>query len=164
MTMASGLESRVAGWGWGILLAVATLLFLNGAVWLFVGPDMSVEEMAADTGVATAEFEQTNPAAYQSVGRNARQVAVWFIAFGLLAFMVALAGFRLRSGWAWRASWVLAAAPAGVGLTQLVGDGGAFAFASLVLSAVAVVGQLLARPRQADRVSSGASPASGHAS
>lgn len=145
---AAGGESKIVGWGWGILLAVAILLFVNGAVWLFVGPDMSVEEMAADMGVATADFEQTHPAAAQSVGRNARQVAVWFMAFGLLAFIVAQTGFRLRTRWAWNATWVLAAAPAGVGVTQLVGGGGAFAYASLALSGIAVVGQLLARPKQ----------------
>ncbi len=134
--------------GWMILLGLAGLITLNGAGWLFIGPEMSVAEMAEGLGVPMAEFEQTRAAIL--VSRTALQVAVWFMMFGILASIVALTGLRFGLRWAWRATWVLVAAPAGVGISQLVGGGDAFAYAAVALSVVALVGQLLARAGVAD--------------
>lgn len=138
-------KPRVARLGWGVLLAVTALLILNGLGWLFVGPDMEVDEMAGALGMPATEFEQTHPAAVDLVARQTRQVAVWYIAFGLLALFVILAGFRRSGHWAWKAGWVLVAAPLAVGLVQLVGGGASFAFAMLALAGITLIAQLLVR-------------------
>lgn len=73
--------------------------------------------------------------------RNVRQVAIWFMSFGLLALMVALEGFRHGSRWAWYATWVLVAATVAIGILNRAG----FGVVLLGLTAIALVGQLLAR-------------------
>ncbi|HEX6299771.1 MAG TPA: hypothetical protein VF148_04840 [Acidimicrobiia bacterium] len=145
MTTETRESPKVARWGWGILLAVTALLILNGLAWLFVGPDVEVDEMATALRMHASEFEQAHPAAVDFVARQTRQVAVWYIAFGLLALFVILAGSRRSARWAWKAGWVLFAAPAAVGLVQLVGGGASFAYAMLALAGITLIGQLLAR-------------------
>lgn len=136
-------QSRTAKWGWGILIALSALLILNGAGWFFVGPSLSFFEM--DTGVSLEEFRQAYPTVARNIATNARQVAIWFMAFGALALLVALEGYRHGSRWAWRASWVLVAAPAAVGINVLAGGEGAFGFGILGVAALGLAGQLLAR-------------------
>lgn len=143
--MSATREKPKARLGWGVLLAVAALLILNGLAWLFVGPDMEVDEMAGALGMPASEFEQTHPAAVDFVARQTRQVAVWYVAFGLLALFVILAGFRRGALWAWKAGWVLVAAPVAVGLVQLVGGGASFAYAMLALAGITLIAQLLVR-------------------
>jgi hypothetical protein len=63
------------------------------------------------------------------------------MAFGLLAFMVALEGFRRGPRWTWTAAWVLLAALVAVGLIELPG----FGIVLLILAGITLVGQLLAR-------------------
>jgi len=136
-------QSRTAKWGWGILIAISALLILNGAGWFFMGPSLAFFEL--DTGVSLAEFRQAYPTVARNMATNARQVAIWFLAFGALALLVALEGYRHNSRWAWTAAWVLVAAPAAVGINVLAGGEGAFGFGILAVAAVALVGQLLAR-------------------
>jgi hypothetical protein len=129
-------HSRLAKLGWGILLVISALLLLNGVTWFFIGPRLSwIEEL----GILD-EFRQTYPAIADNYATNARQVAIWYLAFGLLALLVTLEGFRHRSRWAWYATWVLVAVLAAIGL--LYRDG--FGIYSLGLAAIALVGQLLA--------------------
>lgn len=145
MTTGTRKRPKVARLGWGVLLAVTALLILNGLAWLVVGPDIEVDEMAGALGMPASEFEQAHPAAVDFVARQTRQVAVWYIAFGLLALFVILAGFRRGAHWAWKAGWVLVAAPLAVGLVQLVGGGASFAYAMLALAGITFIAQLLVR-------------------
>jgi len=136
-------QSRTAKWGWGILIAISALLILNGAGWFFMGPSLAFFEL--DTGVSLEAFRAAYPTVARNIATNARQVAIWFLAFGALALLVALEGYRHNSRWAWNAAWVLVAAPAAVGINVLAGGEGAFGFGILAVAAVALAGQLLAR-------------------
>ena len=138
-----GEQSKTAKWGWGILLVVSALLILNGAGWFFMGGSLATFEQG--TGVSLAEFRQAYPTVAHSIAVNARQVAIWFMAFGALALLVALEGYRHGSRWAWNAAWVLVAAPAAVGINVLAGGESAFGFGIMAVAAVALAGQLLAR-------------------
>lgn len=135
-------SSRTAKWGWLTLLAVSALLLVNGIGWFFVGPSLSTFEQ--DTGVQLEEFRQSYPSVADSIATNARQVAIWFMAFGLLALLVALQGFRHNSQWAWNAAWVLVAAPAAVGVNVVIGDQLGFGAGMLAVAAIALLGQVLA--------------------
>jgi hypothetical protein len=135
-------QPRLAKLGWGILLVVSALLVLNGLGWFFAGPNSSLSSMAENTGVTVIEFEQAYPSAATSITANARLVALWFMAFGLLALIVALEGFRRGTRWAWNATWVLVATITAVGLGELPG---VFGIALLGVAAMTLLGQLLAR-------------------
>jgi hypothetical protein len=137
-----GAPSKVARWGWAILIAISALLILNGAGWFFMGPSLAFFEV--DTGVSLEEFRGAYPTVTRNIATNARQVAIWFMAFGALALLVALEGYRHNSRWAWNAAWALVAAPAAVGINVLAGGEGAFGFSILAVAAVALAGQLLA--------------------
>lgn len=86
------------------------------------------------------QFGQVNPAIARQMATNARQVAIWYLAFGLLALLVTLEGFRRSSRWAWYAAWILVPVLAAIGL--LYRDG--FGVILLGLAAIALVGHLLA--------------------
>jgi len=133
-----GNQSRASKWGWGILLAISALLVLNGVTWFFMGPTLSSVE---GVGGALEEFRQAYPIIADLMARNARQVAIWFMSFGLLALLVALEGFRHGSRWAWNATWVVVAAMVAIGVLYRAG----FGIVLLGLTAIALVGQLLAR-------------------
>jgi hypothetical protein len=91
-----------------------------------------------------SEFRQAYPTVAAGIAQQARQVAIWFVAFGLLALGVAREGFRHRSRWAWKLTWILVAAPAAVGVNVLAGGELGFGLGVLGMAAVALVGQLLA--------------------
>lgn len=111
-------QPRVAKVGWGILLGLNSLLILDGIVWFFTGPNNT----------------------------SARLVAVWFMAFGVLALMVSLEGYRNGSRWAWYSSWVLVAALVALGLVEVRMEVDQFfGFLLLGSSGVAAIGLLLAR-------------------
>jgi hypothetical protein len=119
------------------------MLVLNGVGWFFMGPSLSTLEQ--DTGVPLSEFRQAYPAVADSIAVNARQVAIWFMAFGLLALLLALDGLRHGSRQALSAMWILVAAPAAIGINVLVGGQSPFGAGMLVVAAIALIGQLLAR-------------------
>ncbi|HZD58098.1 MAG TPA: hypothetical protein VE136_15315 [Anaerolineales bacterium] len=125
-------QSRVSKWGWGILLAISILLALNGVLWFFVGPQQVVTSLQ--------KFGQVNPAIARQMATNARQVAIWYLSFGLLALLVTLEGFLRSSRWAWYAAWILVPLLAGIGVLYMDG----FGVILLGLAAIALVGQLLA--------------------
>lgn len=111
-------KPRMAKVGWGLLLGLNGLLIADGAAWFFVGPDII----------------------------HARLVAVWFMAFGVLALLVALEGYRNGSRWAWNASWVSVAALAALGTVEATMDPSSyFGLVLLGASGLTVVGLLLAR-------------------
>jgi hypothetical protein len=126
-------QLRLARWGWGILLTVSALLVFNGVVWFFVGPQRE--------GAQIEGFREAFPTLAQQMATNARQVAIWFVAFGLLALLVALEGYRHGSRWAWNALWILVAVLAAVGVLYR----GGFGVILLGLIPVVLVGQLLSR-------------------
>ncbi len=135
-------QAKSAKIGWIILLVVSALLMLNGLGWFFSGPDISMSSMAEDLGITATNFEQTYPEAALSVTATTRMVAIWFLAFGALAFLVSLEGYRHGSRWAWYASWVLVVTLIAVGILEI---GSPFGIALLVMAAVTLVGGLLAR-------------------
>ncbi len=131
-------HTRKARWGWAILLLVSALLVLNGAAWFFTGPSLSwVESM----GVSLAEFRQAYPIIADNMARNARQVALWFMSFGLLALLVALEGYRNGSRWAWNGSWIMIAVLVAIGVLYWSG----FGIVMFGLAFIVLVGQVLAR-------------------
>lgn len=135
-------QPRLGKWGWGIQLVVSALLALNGVGWFFAGPSDNLASITQDTGITTAEFNQNYPTMATRITTNAHQLAIWYIAFGLLALLVALEGFRRGSRWAWMVLWVLVAATAAVGVNELPN---AFGFIMLILTVITLVGQLIAR-------------------
>jgi hypothetical protein len=144
--MAEEGRSRAAGWGWGILLVIASLIALNGISWIFFGPDAVVSSTAENIGVSVTEFEEAYPAAIDAITVNQYQVATYLVAIGAMGLLAALAGYRLRYRWAWHITWVLVATPAALvagGLAAGYGVGGFLAM-MLLLALLALAGQLLA--------------------
>lgn len=141
-TEAAKNQTRSAKWGWGILIVVSALLLLNGVGWFFFGPSSSASNQAQELGMTTSEYRESYPTAAKLVEGNARQVAIWYMAYGLMALIVALEGYRHGSRWAWYAMWTLVAVCAAVALLEL---GGIFGYIMLVLAVISLVGQLLAR-------------------
>ncbi len=140
----NGVHGGRRRWGWGIVIAIGSLLVLNGVTWFFIGPRITWFEQA--TGVPLSEFRQEYPVVADSMSANARQVAIWFTAFGVLSALVGVEGFRHGSGWAWIASWVLVAALAALGLSYLAaGEPGFLSLGGLLMAALAAVGLLAAR-------------------
>ena len=140
-------QSRVGKWGWGILLAISALLIFYGVMWYSTGPSISLDYIEQGGGVPMDEFRQAYPEAVAHMVRNMHQEAVWFLAFGLMASIVSLEGFRHGTRWAWNATWGIVVVFTLVGLVYTIGVGqlafdnvGMFFFA-----AIALVGQLLAR-------------------
>lgn len=125
-------QSRFVKLGWGILLASSVLLLLNGVMWFFFGLQRVV--------VSLEEFGQVNLDIAHQMATNARQVAIWYLAFGSLALLITQDGFRHNRRWAWYGTWVLVAVMAAIGI--LYRDG--FGIWLLGLAVIALVGQLLA--------------------
>ena len=135
-------QTRIARAGWMILLVVSGLLVLNGVAWFFTGPNTSVSILAESIGVTPNEFEASYTQAALGVATTAHMVAIWFMAFGTLALLVALEGYRHGSRWAWHASWVLVAALIAVGILEI---GSPFGIALLLLAALTSAGGVMAR-------------------
>lgn len=138
-------QTRIHKIGWGILVVISALFVLNGVSWFFAGPGENISYLESSRGVPMEEFIKSYPAVEQHLARNARQLAVWMAAFGLLALVVALEGYRHETRWAWYATWILVAAPIAVGLVYL--PGGELGFANIGLLAIAgitLLGQILA--------------------
>ncbi len=127
-------QSRAAKVGWGILMVVSAMLLFNGVAWFFLGPEAERADLSA------LEFSQLYPEIAGQMGKNAQQVAIWYMAFGSLALLVALEGFRNGSRWAWYALWVMIPAMAAVGMLYV----GGFGAGLLVLAVVALIGMFLA--------------------
>lgn len=109
-------QSRLATWGWGILVAVSAVLILNGAgLFLFI----------ADTQIF-------------------RTAAIVLAGLGLLALAITLDGFRHRTQHAWNSSWLLVAVLAVLAIHITVGGERDVAIWHAILAATALAGQLLA--------------------
>lgn len=135
------IQSKSARWGWGLQLVISALLVLNGLSWFFIGPNSSSSYQAQELGITAAEYHQNFPNAASGVERNARQVAIWFVAYGLMALLVFLQGYRYGLRWAWTAGWIQVAVLVAVGVLYLAGIG----IILLPLAVIGLVGQILIR-------------------
>ncbi len=145
----TGQMSRRAKIGWGILLTISALMLLNGVGWFISGPGMNAAYSAEVAEMSVDEFRGRFPGLVAHQARNVRQVAVWYATFGAMALMVSLRGFRHGTRWAWNAAWPVIAAPIAIGIVytpagQLNAEGSFL----IAVGAVALLGQLLARPKQ----------------
>lgn len=138
--------SRLAKVGWGILIAASALLLLHGIFWLFGGPELALENIAERTSLATSEFRVGSPSAFDVISLLNRNYAILELGLGAFAALVAWGGYRLGSRWAWRASGLLVASLAAMTTNfVLVGGLGGGSIGYVVMTAVALVGWLLAR-------------------
>lgn len=142
---AHAVGTRSGKWGWIILLAVSTLMFLGGLFFLFELPMMALSNIAEPAGLAESAFQQGTPSSLDVITLIARNYAIGFAALGLLALLVGLEGYRHGTHWAWLAMWVLVAAIAAMGANFLL-IGGVYgaSVGYLALAVVALAGQLLA--------------------
>jgi hypothetical protein len=108
-------------WGWGILIGLSVLLVVNG-----VGLYLVIVETQTE-----------------------RTLALLLTGFAALSLAVTVDGRRHGGRAAWRNSWVLVGTLVALGLHMLRGDRVDLQVLYLGMAAVALVGQLLARP--ADR-------------
>lgn len=137
-------RSRVARWGWGILLAVSALLALNGVALYFISASPATFEQ--DTGVPMTEVREAFPTVVDHVVREGRAISMMLASLGLLVLVVALEGFRRSSRWAWNAIWIFVGMLAVISIEFIV-VGGRFDIGVfyLIMAAATLVGQLLAR-------------------
>ena len=139
-------RTRTSKLGWGLHLLISALLVLNGIAWLGVGPRTTLAYPLRLEGISEEVFTQDYPAVVDHIAVNARELAVWYIAFGLLAFLVALEGFRRGSRWAWVASWVVVGAFIVAGINYWIGLPAGFANVGRIgIGVLLLVGQFLAR-------------------
>jgi hypothetical protein len=107
---------RTSKLGWGILMGICALLVLNSVgLYIFIAP---------------SHTEQT--------------ISILLGGLSLLAFVVAIEGYRFHSRWAWNATWVLVSVLwlVGIHITS-VGDPIVGIF-YLVLASITLVAQFLA--------------------
>lgn len=136
---------RTVRWGWWILVVVSALFGLNGVGWFFFGPDSSVANMAENIRISVAELESAYPEAAVEAAVNARRVAVYLTAIGVMALFAAWWGLRQESRRAWAITWVLVLTTAAIGFVEMWGGGlGPLGVSMLALAVVGLTGQLLA--------------------
>jgi hypothetical protein len=117
-TDAARTRSAAARWGWGILVGLSGLLIANGILLYLV--------------IAQTPQEQT--------------LAIILTGFGALSLVVTVEGFRHGSAWTWNGTLVMVALLATIALHFLrVGAQPEVAIFYLVLTSIALTGQLLAR-------------------
>lgn len=133
-------STGAARWGWSLVLLVSGLVFVDGLSWLFVGPGVERTYMRDGLAINVDQFTQTYPALVNHIAIQTRQIAIWLMAFGLLAFLVALEGLRHGSRWAWRLSWIAFAAPIAVAANATLGTGfSQLAFENVALPAASLI-------------------------
>jgi hypothetical protein len=116
-TVGSKKGSRMAKVGWGMQLTISALLVLNSlGLYFFI----------ADRGE-----EQTT--------------AILLGGFGLLALALTLEGYRSHSKWAWNTAWILVGVLLLIGVHIIVVGEFSVGFFYIVLGAITLLGQFLAR-------------------
>ena len=125
-----------------LLLVICSLLVFNGLNWFLYGPAMTLESVAQPLGVTSTAFAELYPQIVVHITLSARLVAVWFIAFGALAFFVFWEGYRRRFQRAWYASWFLCFTLSAMGILEIKS---LFGSALLVLAVLTIIGGFLAR-------------------
>lgn len=141
-------QTRSQKVGWGILLVISGLWLLNGINWYFSGPQVTLDYPLGEEGISEADFARDHPVFVEHISLNAREVAIWYAGFGLMAVLVTLEGYRHGTRWAWIAAWVIPAVILVAGLAYGLWIGLGFAnVGRAAIGVVALVGQVLARPR-----------------
>lgn len=141
-------QTRAQKAGWAILLVIGGLLMLNGATWFRSGPEVTLAYPLEQEGVPVGEFTREHPVFVEHIGFNAREIAIWYTAFGLMAVIVALEGFRRGTRWAWLAACAIPTAFIIAGVSYGIWQGLGFVNAGRVfIGLVALAGLFLARPR-----------------
>jgi hypothetical protein len=139
-------RTRTVKWGWGILLAVSTLLLLAGIGWYLSLPEMALENISERTTLGSEGFMVGKPSAFVIITLIARGYGAGYAALGLMALLVALEGYRNGTRWAWMVMWVLVLAYASIaGIFLLAGETYALSLGVLGIAVIALVGLLLAR-------------------
>jgi len=139
-------QSRTAKWGWGILLGMSSLFILAGVSWLLGLPQMALDNIAEYANLDPAVLMQGEPSAFDVIAVIARGYGAGYTALGLLALLVAQEGYRNGTRWAWRSTWVLAAAFAALaGIFLLAGETYVLSLGILSFAVITLVGLLLAR-------------------
>ena len=138
-TMRDG--STSAAWGSRLILALCVLLMLSG-IWLFfaVGTAAVFE---GDTGVSLRELEAAYPTVAAVMERRGQHIAILLVALGAFAFIVAWAGLRTGSPWAWYANWVLVVAVSVIAVSGLTMARWDIGLAYLFYAMLGIGGQLL---------------------
>lgn len=133
--------------GWAILLVVGALLALNGVTWFRIGPQVTLEYPLEVEQVPVAEFRREHPKVVEHIGFNAREIAIWYAAFGAMSMIVAAEGLRRGTRWAWIAASVVPTVLILAGLSYGIWLELGFAnLGRVVIGLVALVGLVLARP------------------
>lgn len=141
-------QSRTGKLGWGILLGMSTLLTLAGLNWYFGLPQLALENIAELTSLEPDGFMVGEPSAFDVISLIARGYGVGYATLGLMAFLVALEGYRNRTRWAWTAMWVLVASFTALAFSFIqAGETYALSFGILSFAVITLVGLLLARPQ-----------------
>lgn len=132
--------------GWWILIVITFLLTLNGVVWFFTGPGVNLGYAAQITDMTAETFTGMYPGLVQHLGHGAQQTGILYAAYGLMGLIAAVEGLRRGTRWAWLVTWVAVAAPVLAGLSYLGVQLSFDNVGQIGIGAVALVGQLLARP------------------
>ena len=136
-------QSSAAKWGWRILLVLSAVFVLGGGLSFFL--EFSLSTFEQDTGVPLGEFRQAYPTVANLLAREGRNMSIFEVSLGLIALVVSLEGLRHGSRWSWNAIWVLGGALTALGVHALFGGSPFVSLFSLIMAALALVGQLLAR-------------------
>ena len=80
--------------GWGILIGVSLLLLLHGVFWGMRGPEVALESIAERTSLTNSGFQVGSPSASDVIALTNRNFAIVEAALGLMALVLAWAGFR----------------------------------------------------------------------
>jgi uncharacterized RDD family membrane protein YckC len=136
-------RQRSSPWGWSILMVLCAFLVING-IWLFfsVGSPVVFE---GDTGVSLSELQAAYPTVAAVMERRGQNISVLLMGLGVLAFVVAFAGLKMGSVWAWNALWALVLALAAIAALTLTEGRADLGIYYLLLALIAASAQLLAR-------------------
>lgn len=141
----TGSQPGIAKLGWGILLLMSALLILHGASWFFIGPEISLANLAERASLDEEGFRQGSPSSFDVITLITRNYSAFEVAFGVFALVVVWKGFRTGSRWAWMASWVLVFGFAVLAANFVLAGGlGGGSPAYLAAAVLALAGQLLA--------------------
>lgn len=135
-------HSIVGGAGWAILLGVAGLLVMHGAIWFFVGPNIALDNIAERVDLSTATFRQGNSSAFDIIRITARNAAILEVTLGALAMLFGLQSIRRGDPRARPLMWAMAAAIIAMAANFIL-VGAISAGSSYLLVALAAIGGLM---------------------
>lgn len=130
--------------GWVIMFTVAALLVLHGVMWVFMGPEIALTNIAERVELSTDAFRQGTPSAFRIIALTQRNYGLLEVGFGVLVLAVGWQGFRHRLKWA-RAAMTVVPATIGALAANFILVGGVQTGASyLLVTLIALAGAMLA--------------------